>query len=204
MKTFWRRVNALPLPQRLLLAALPSLLPTLADWLTDWIFSCFFNNAWYCIYDFHPPFMDLLFAGFVLLPFLPPGRWWAGRAGLLVVLSVIVHATAVESLVGFRGSLAIPWIDSIFVNIFPVAILASVVVSSATAWICRRRIRTRLWWLSAFAGSLVGFVFLLTDITDYYPTTVVMQFLATPWWTWHLGVCAAIYLGSEAESPKEA
>jgi len=201
MNTFWRRVNALPLPPRLLLAALPSLLLHLADWLTDWSLSCFFSDAWYCIYYFHPPFMDLLFALLVLLPFLPPGRWWAGRAGLLIVLSVVVHSMAVGFLVDFRGDLVIPGIDSIFVNIFPVAIVASVLVSALTAWICHRRIRAQLWWLCAATGCLVGVSVLVTDITDYYPTTVVAEFLADPWWVWHLGVCAIIFLGSEAESP---
>jgi len=204
MKTFWRRVNALTLPPRLLLAVLPSLLLHLVVWLTDWSLSCFFSEAWYCIYYFHLPFMDLLFAVLVLLPFLPPGRWWIVRAGLLIVLSVTVHSLAVGSVVNFRGDLFIPGIDSIFVNIFPVAIVASIVISTGAAWLCRRRIRAQLWWLCAAAGSLVGVVFLLTDITDYYPTCVVMEFLANPWWVWHLGVCAALYLGSEAESAEEA
>lgn len=204
MNTFWRRVNALPLPRRLLLAVLPSLSLALVDSLAGWSFSCFVNDAWYCIYYFYPPFMDLLFAGLVLLPFLPPGRWWAVRASLLTALSVIVHSLAVGSIVNFRGNLFAPWIDSIFVNVFPVAIVASIVVSATTAWLCRRRIRPRLWWLCAAAGCLVGVVFLLTDITNYYPTGFVMEFLLNPWWIWHLGVCAIIYLGSEAESPEEA
>ena len=115
------------------------------------------------------------------------------------MLSVTVHQLAFDAIVCFRGDISIPWIDSIFLNLFPVAIVASIVTAAVAAWLCRRRIRARLWWFCAAAGGLVGLVFVLSDIVDYLrPTGFVMEFLLYPWWLWHLGVCSVIYLGSEA------
>lgn len=178
---------------------LPRLGLALVPWLTgelveNWFFGCFGSESPFCIYFWHPAGMDVVFALLVLAPFMAARTLIALRVLALIVLSVLVHALSVGFLVETRGSLEIPGVDSIFLNVIPIAVIASVVTVLLTALACGLRLTWRLGAYSALAGISVAFVFLLTDLAPF------MEWLnawSTSWYwaLWHLSICIAIYYG---------
>lgn len=181
------------------LGILPRLGLALVPWLTgelvdNWFLGCFGSESPFCIYYWHPPGMDVAFALLVLAPFMAARTLVALRVLALMVLSVLVHALSVDFLVATRGSLEIPGVDSIFLNIIPIAVVASVVTVLLTALACGLKLTWRLGAYSALAGIPVAAVLLLTDLA---PATHWLNMWSTSWyWAfWHMSVCIAIYYG---------
>lgn len=179
---------------RLGLAFVPVAVPWALEWIFDWRPNCFFNDSWYCIYYFHPPIMDVLFGLLVLAPFITTERLWLPRVLGLVSISIFVHAASVEFLIGTRGSIAIAGVDSIFLNVFPIAVIASLIVATVTAWIAKLQIRARFWPLSVAAGLSTAAALILTDLINV--PAWVRDWSNEPWLLWHISMCAAIYFGT--------
>ncbi len=185
-------ISSLGLSPRLALALLPWLLGEAIDAV---FFGCFFSESLLCIYYFHPPGMDVTFALLVLAPFLATRKLIVLRILALIALSILVHALSVSILIDTRGSLELPGFDSIFLNVIPVAIGASVVAILTAALLCGLPVSWRLGAYAAMAGLPVAFTFLLTELL--WNTSPI--FLSTNWhWTvWHLSICIAMYFGRE-------
>lgn len=180
------------LAPRLVLA----LLPWLAGEAIESVFSgCFFSESVFCIYYFHPPGMDVVFALLVLAPFLATCRLIFFRVLALIALSILVHMMSVSILIDTRGSLELPGFDSIFVNVIPVAVVASVVTILLATLLCGLKVSWRLGAYAAMAGLPVACAFLLTQLL---PSTHAL-FLGTNWlWAvWHLSICIAMYFGRD-------
>lgn len=177
---------------------LPRLGLALLPWLTGELvgsrFSgCFASESPFCIYLWHPPAMDVMFALLVLAPFMTARTMVALRVLALVVLSVLVHVLAVGFLVETRGTLDVPGVDSIFVNIFPIAIIASLVTVSLAALACGLALNLRLFLYAVLAGLPVAALFVVTDIALATPWMPVLDNVY--WAVWHLSVCCAMYYG---------
>lgn len=175
---------------RLGLALLPWLTGELVD---NGFYGCFASESPFCIYYWHPPGMDVMFALLVLAPFISARTFVTLRVLALIILSVLVHALSVDLLVATRGSLAVFGVDSIFVNIIPIAVAASVVTVSLAALVCGLNLTMRLLVYSLLAGIPVASVFLLVDLAPDMPWRVVGGHWY--WGVWHLSICSAIYCG---------
>lgn len=184
---------------RLGLAVVPWLTGELVD---NWFPGCFFSKSPLCIYYWHPPGMDVVFALLVLAPFMTAQRLVALRVLALIILSVLVHALSVGLLAGTSGSLDVPGIDSIFVNIIPIAMVASVVTVSGTALACGLRLTPRLLLYSLLAAIPAAFVFLLVDVA--LSSGWLRMSFSWNWAVWHLSICCAIYYGRLATAGKSA
>jgi hypothetical protein len=206
MQDLLRFFDGLGLPIRLALATLPTGLPWLAQYLAGWQFSCFFNDAWYCIYYFHPPFMDVLFALLVLLPFMATARWWPGRVAALMILSIIVHFAAVMLVEETQGSISLAAVDSDFLSVYPIAVGASLVTAAATALLAGRSIRVGLWPMAVLAGIFAGGRFILSDFVENpeWHMAVLVYELEQTWLIWHLGLCVTLYFGTARSTPEAA
>ncbi len=186
------------------LGILPRLGLALLPWLTGelidrWFFiRCFGSESPLCIYYWYPPGIDLMFALLVLAPFMTARTLVASRVLALIALSVLVHGLSVGLLVDTRGALEIPGINSIFLNVFPISVIASVVTVLLTALICGLNLTGRLGAYSALAGLPVSAGFLLTDLT---PLGEWLSFSDNWLWAvWHLSICMAIYYGRPTTS----
>lgn len=175
---------------RLGLAVVPWLTGELVD---NWFPGCFFSKSPFCIYYWHPPGMDVMFALLVLGPFITAQGLIILRLLALIVLSVFVHAAAVELLAGTRGLLELPGVDSIFVNVVPVAVVASIVTVSIAALACGLKLTRRLLLYSSLAGLPVALLFLLIDIR--LATGWLSLWNDWFWAVWHVSICVAIYYG---------
>lgn len=180
------------------LGILPRLGLALVPWLTgelvdSWFPGCFFSESPFCIYFWHAPGMDLAFALLVLAPFMSAQSLLAFRLLALLILSVIVHALSIGFLVATRGSLEVPGLDSIFVNIIPIAMVASVVTVSGTALACGLRLTRRLLLYSLLAAIPAAFVFILVDVA--LSSGWLRMSFSWNWAVWHLSICCAIYYG---------
>ena len=184
----------------LALGLLPRLGLALIPWSTgeffdSWFRGCFASESPFCIYYWHPPGMDVMFALLVLAPFMAARSVVTLRVLALVILSVLVHALSVVFLVGTRGSLDLPGVDSIFVNIIPIAVIASIVTVSSTAFACGLELTRRLFAYSLLAGIPVASVFLLLDMV---PAASWQPLGNNGYWAvWHLSICCAIYYGRQ-------
>ena len=139
------------------LGILPRVGLAFVPWLTGelidrWSFSCFGSQSPFCIYYFHPPGMDVMFALLVLALFMHARTRVALRVLALVVLGVFVHFLSIGLLVATRGSLDVPGIDTIWLNVIPVAVIASVVTVLLAAVVCGLKMTWRLGTYSALAG----------------------------------------------------
>ena len=65
--------------------------------------------------------MDVMFALLVLALFMHARTLVALRVLTLIVLSVLVHFLSIEFLVATRGSLDVSGIDTIWLNVIPIA-----------------------------------------------------------------------------------
>ena len=193
-------LNALGLWPRLALASVPALFPWLLGALFGWNFTCFFSERWYCIYYFHPPFMDVLFAVLVLMPFIGTDRFFWPRVVGLIALSIVVHVQIVDFLVGTRGAISVPGIDSLFVNLLPIAVVASWLTVAVTAALAGVGIRRGLWLWSAGAGLLAAAIFLGTDSSGM--PGWLQETVGNPWLAWHLGICISLFFGTAARAPQ--
>lgn len=140
--------------------------------------------------------MDVVFALLVLAPFIQSHARVALRVFGLIVLSVLVHSLAVSILVDTRGSLEIPGIDSIFLNVIPVAIGASVTTVLIGAFLCGFKVDSRLAACAALAGLPVAFTFLLADLlpeTSWFPLNMSWY-----WAVWHVSIFLAMFYGRSA------
>ena len=182
--------EALGIWPRVGLAFVPWLTGELID---RWSFSCFGSQSPFCIYYFHPPGMDVMFALLVLAPFMHARTRVALRVLALVVLSVLVHSLSIDFLIESRGSLDVPGIDTIWLNVIPVAVIASVVTVLLAAVVCGLKVTWRLGTYSALAGIPIAAVFLLTDLE------LNMGWITWSanwyWAVWHVSICVAIYHG---------
>lgn len=183
-------LSALGIFPRLGLALLPWLTGELVD---NWFPGCFFSESPFCIYYWHPPGMDVMFALLVLAPFMTAQTLVALRVLALTILSVLVHFLSVELLTGTRGSLEFLGIDSIFLNIIPIAIIASIVTVSVAALVSGLKLTRRLCVYSLLAGIPVASVFLSIDLA----LNLGWITLWTNWYwaVWHLSICIAMYYG---------
>ena len=185
-------VSTLGLLPRLGLALVPWLTGELVD---TWFHGCFGSESPFCIYYWHPPGMDVMFALLVLAPFMSARSLVTLRVLALIILSVLVHSLSVDFLVATRGSLDVPGVDSIFVNIIPIAVIASVVTVSFAALACRLQLTRRLVLYSVLAGIPVASVFLLLDLA---PALNWLGWWGSWYWAvWHLSICVAIYYGRQ-------
>jgi hypothetical protein len=191
-----------------MLGILPRLGLALVPWLTGelidrWFsFRCFGSESPLCIYYWYPPGMDVMFALLVLAPFMTARRLVALRVLALIALSVLVHGLSVGFLVDTRGVLEIPGVNSIFLNVIPIAILASVVTVLLTALACDLKLTWRFAAYSVLAGLPVAAGFLLADLT---PLGDWLSFSDNWLWAvWHLSICVAIYYGRLADSRRES
>lgn len=188
------------------LGILPRLGLALLPWLTGELINNRFYGCWgsgspFCIYYWHPPGLDLVFALLVLAPFISARDRVVWRVLALIILSVLVHVLSVEFLVQTRGSLTIPGIDSIFVNIIPIAILASLITGILAARVCGLTLTWRLSAYAALAAMPISLAFLLSETT---PVERWIRWLPDNWfWAiWHLSICTAIYYG-RARTPRQ-
>ena len=185
-------ILALGILPRLGLALIPGLTGEFVD---SWFRGCFASESPFCIYYWHPPGMDVMFALLVLAPFMTARSVVTLRVLALVILSVLVHALSVGFLVGTRGSLDLPGVDSIFVNIIPIAVIASIVTVSSTAFFCGLELTRRLFVYSLLAGIPVASVFLLFDMV---PAASWLPVGNNGYWAvWHLSILCAIYCGRQ-------
>lgn len=189
------------------LGILPRIGLAIVPWLSGEIFDiwfpgCFFSESPFCIYYWHPPGMDVVFALLVLGPFITARKLITFRLLALILLSVFVHAVSVDLLVGTRGLLELPGVDSIFVNIVPIAVVASIVTVSFAALACGLAFTWRLLVYSSLAGMPVASLFLLIDIglaTSWLP------FWDNWYWAvWHVSICIAIYYGRRVKDSTHA
>ena len=182
------------------LGILPRLGLALVPWLTGelvdtWFHGCFGSESPFCIYYWHPPGMDVMFALLVLAPFMSARSLVLVRVLALTVLSVLVHSLSVDFLVATRGSLEVPGIDSIFVNIIPIAVVASIVTVSITALACGLKLTRRLVLYSALAALPIAVVFVIDDVA---PASIWPAWWGNWYWAvWHLSICVAIYYGRQ-------
>ncbi len=180
------------------LGILPRVGLAFVPWLTGelidrWSFSCFGSQSPFCIYYFHPPGMDVMFALLVLALFMHARTRVALRVLALVVLGVFVHFLSIGLLVATRGSLDVPGIDTIWLNVIPVAVIASVVTVLLAAVVCGLKMTWHLGTYSALAGIPIAAVFLLSDLI---PNMGWMTWSAHWYWAvWHVSICVAIYSG---------
>ena len=187
---------------RILVAALPSAIGAVAaQWHTSCVFDRLDDPHALCIlsYFWYPPAMDVAFALLVLAPFLGAVRLRVLRVVGLVGASVLVHALAVDFTIGLRGTIDVPGIDSIFLNVIPVAIAASLVIAVGTVWLAGRTPRPRLWGLATIVGLVAALVFLLPDLLGSAlgadRVDLVRYGPSATWLAWHLGMAAALHLG---------
>ena len=184
------KLSAIGIWPRVGLAFVPWLAGELAD---RWFQGCFGSQSPFCIYYFHPPVMDVMFALLVLVPFIATHRFVVLRVVALIVLSVFVHYLAIGLLTGTRGSLEIPGVDSIFLNVIPIAVIASIVTVAIAAFACGFRPTRRLLVHSMLAGMPVALLFLLFDsdlAAGWLPVSDNWY-----WAVWHVSICIAIYYG---------
>ncbi len=183
------------------LGILPRVGLALVPWLTGelvdrWAFSCFGSQSPFCIYFFHPPGMDVMFALLVLTPFMHARTFVVLRVLTLIVLSVLVHFLSIGFLVATRGSLEVHGINTIWLNIIPIAIIASVVIVLLAALVCGMKVTGRLATYSALAGLPVAAAFLLTDLQ--LNLGWITWSAHWYWAAWHVSLCVAIYKGRSA------
>jgi len=190
--------------QRVLVAVLPAALGALA---AQWHESCLFDRLGdpqaFCLleYFWYPPAMDIAFALLVLAPFLGPVPRPALRMVGLVGSSVLVHLLVTDLTVGFRGTIEIPGIDSIFLNVVPVAVAASLAIAICTVGLAGRSARPRLWGLAVLAGCAPALVFLAPDLMESVFAYTPLYQEVRPysdllvWPVWHMSMAAALHLG---------
>ena len=146
------------------------------------------------IYLWHPPLMDVLFGLLVLGGFIEARRRWWLFAASLVLLSTLVHSVAVACVVNTQWVLA-PLVDLRFASALPVAVVATIVLTTTTAAIAKLAPR-RLLVYSCAAGLLTGLVFLLalhSDTTgDSWSWRNNLQ-----WMLWHASIATALHFGGE-------
>lgn len=185
------RFATLGIGPRLGLAVLPTAVAILAS---DWLPACWFSDSPFCIWYWQPPLADIAFGLLVLAPFLVTPRLWPLRVLGLVVVSVAVHWQAPLSVVGLRGTITLPGVDTIFLNVVPIAVAASLVIAALTVPLAGFRTRPRYWGLACLAGLPPAAVFLAPDLSE----TVARWIDGVSWllWpAWHLSLCAAIHFG---------
>lgn len=191
----------LKLLPRLLLASLTlpgaALLHQSALWLypdgAGW-----FGFLWY---EWVPPFYDIPFALLVLAPFITTGRGRWIRVLALLVVTAFVYLAAVS--VVFHTQWALDrWIESRylrFVTMVPTALVATVLLAAATAWLGPLRISRRYWICTGLAGLVSGLAFLTLDIVQNYTGNYGDWFGYVPYWLWPVATCLAIDRGRERE-----
>lgn len=185
-----------PLRARLVIAILPALVGNLAwKWLeeatgSDQPFGI--HPLW--IYLWHPPLMDVLFGLLVLAGFIKARRRWWRFAASLVLLSILVHSVAVACVVNTQWVLA-PLVDLRFASVLPVAVVATIALTTATAAIAGLAPH-RLLVYSFVAGLLTGLVFLLALQAD---TTGGSWFWRNniQWMLWHASIATALHFSGE-------
>lgn len=178
------------LPPRIVLATLPTPLAAMLAAATGFN-SCWASELPFCIYFWYPPYTDVLFALLVLAPFITSWRFWPFRLIALIAVSVLTHSWSVGLLVNTRGSLMIPGVDSIFLNVLPIAMAASLIMAGMSALIAGMPLTRRFLVFSTAAGLPAAAVFLLLDFRDLMIDPSVLVFLV-----WHVSICAAMFLGS--------
>lgn len=182
---------------RLLLATLPALIGNLTwEWLETATGSKYpygFHPLW--IYFWHPPLMDFLFGIVVLGSFVEIRRRWWFYAAFLGLASFLVHAIAVMAVANSQWLLA-PFIDLRFISVLPVAAVATIALTSATATFAGLA-PGRLLLPSILAGLITGMIFLLALELD---TTGQSWFWRNniQWMLWHASMAAAIHFGVES------
>ncbi len=166
--------------------------------------SCWGSDSLFCIYYWYPPFIDILFALLVLAPLITTWRFATIRIIALIAVSVSVHLLAVGQLVNTRGSLEIPGLDSIFLNVVPIAMVASLVMAGLSVLIAGASVNRRLLIYAVVAALPAAGVFLVLDAWE--PSQVVYDYLGISgptWLVWHASLCAAMFLGLKQRSEDE-
>jgi len=185
------------LTARLVLALVPTLVG-ISAW--AWLEEAFRSSSSpglspFWIYYWHPPLMDALFGAVVLASFVrAPPCWWC-RAAFLGLVSFLVHTIAVIAVVNTQWLLD-PFIDVRFVSVLPVALIATLALTSVTAAAARFVVTPRLLACSVAAGVGAGVTFLLALEIDTTGHSWFWRY-GVQWMIWHASVCAAIYLGSQ-------
>lgn len=192
----------LKLVPRLVLASLVLPVALLLYQLALWLYpdgAGWFGYLWY---TWVPPFYDIAFALLVLAPFVTASRGrWIRSLGLVVVTAVVYFA-AVYVVFHTQGVL-LWWIESPylrFVTLVPTALVATLLLAGATAWLGPLRISRRYWFCTMLAGLVAGIVFLSMDIIDEYTRDYgneLRYFL--PYWLWPVATCLGIYCGRDRE-----
>lgn len=188
-----------PLCTRLVIALLPALIGNLTwQWLEeaaggDHPFGI--HPLW--IYLWHPPLMDVLFGFLVLAGFVGTRRRWCLFATSLVLLSILVHSVAVICVVNTQWLLA-PLVDLRFASALPVAVVATIVLTTTTAAIAKLAPR-RLFLYSCIAGLFAGLVFLVALQTDTAGNSWSWR-NNLQWMLWHASIATALHFGGEPKA----
>ena len=185
-----------PLRARLVISILPALIGNLTwkslEEATGGDYPFGIHPLW--IYLWHPPLMDVLFGLLVLAGFIEARRrWWLFGASL-VLLSILVHSVAVACVVNTQWILA-PLVDVRFASALPVAVVATIVLTTTTAAIAKLT-PGRLLVYSCVAGLLAGLVFLLALQADTTGDSWIWR-NNVQWMLWHASIATALHLGGE-------
>jgi len=176
-----------------------SILPTIvgiAGW--DWLdeaanegYPYGLHPLW--IYLWHPPLMDVLFGVVVLASFIETRRRWLRQAALLGLASFVVHTLAVVVVVNTQ-SLFDPPIQLRFLSVVPVAVIATLALTNATAMLAGLRPCHYLQGWSIAAGMASGIAFLLALEIDTSGSSWFWS-NGVQWMLWHVSMCIAIQFG---------
>lgn len=188
-----------PLLAKLVIAIVPALIGSLTwEWLEDATggdqpFGI--HPLW--IYLWHPPLMDVLFGLLVLAGFIEARRRWWLSAASLVLLSILVHAVAVVCVANTQWLLA-PLLDLRFASVLPVAVVATIVLTTTTAAIAKLATR-RLLVYSCVAGLVSGLVFLIALQVDTTGNSWFWRNNAQ-WMLWHVSIATALHFSGKPEN----
>lgn len=173
-----------------------SILPTLIGNLTwKWLeeaaggdYPFGFHPLW--LYFWHPPLMDVLFGILVLASFIGTRRRWWLHAAILGLVSFLVHTIAVVIVTNTQWLLAL-FIDIRFASVVPVALVATIALTTVTAAVAKSATR-RLLSYSTIAGLSSGMIFLLALEID---TTGESWFWrnSVQWILWHASIATALH-----------
>jgi hypothetical protein len=187
-------VFQLGLIPRLALASLPLFAsPWLDDILsrfTDWS-QLFFSQT-------YGPLFGLL----VLAPFITATGARMIRIIALCVVTYAVYYAATWCIIETQRPL-VAWFETEFLRFssaVPVAVVATLALAAATAWIAPLRTSRRYWIYAGLAGLATGLEFWIIDEINPSGRYMDWLFVLQPVWIWPVSTCVAIYFGRDRES----
>ena len=181
----------LKLLPRLFLASLVLPGAALLHQLALWLYPEGVGLFGYLWYAWVPPFYDIAFALLVLAPFITASRGrWIRIILALVIVTACVYFASVYAV--FNTQWALDSSESLrFVTIVPTALVATLLLAGATAWLSPLRVSRRFWVYAGIAGLVSGLVFL--------GASIMSDDWIVPNWLWPVATCLAIHRGRDLE-----